>query len=125
GMLCPCLPGIADSEAALNEMFAAVLKCGVEDIWLEPVNGRGRALIDTSLALQNAGLDTDAAAADTIREAVDWSHYATSLIKTAIRVAKSKDVLDKLHILLYPKKLRLEHEAELKREKRGIIWLQE
>ena len=73
--------------------------------------------------MQDDGLNEDAEAVDTIGEVTRWSHYATSLIKTAISVAKSKDVLDKLHILLYPKNLGLEHAAELKREKDGIIWL--
>jgi len=123
GMICPCLPGIADSKAVLEEMFAAVLECGVEDIWLEPVNARGRALAATSLALRDAGLDVDAQAIDTIRKKTNWSSYAASLIKTAIRVARSSCVLNKLHILLYPKGLTPEHEAELKHCKRGIIWL--
>ncbi len=125
GMLCPCLPGIADSEAALEEMFAAVLECGAEDIWLEPVNARGRALTATSLALRDAGLNVDAEAVETIRKGVNWSVYATALIKTSIGVADRLDVLDKLHILLYPKKLSSEDKAKLKHHKRGIIWLDE
>ena len=125
GMICPCLPGVADSEAALDEMFDAVLECDVEDIWLEPVNYRPPVLITTSLALLDAGLDVDAQAIDTIRKKVNWSIYATALIKMAIGVADRHGVLDNLHILLYPKKLSPEHVAELKRYKRGIIWLQE
>jgi DNA repair photolyase len=37
GMLCPCLPGIADDKASLCEMAKTVLDLGAEEIWLEPV----------------------------------------------------------------------------------------
>lgn len=124
GMLCPCLPGIADSRDALEEMFAAVLECGVEDIWLEPVNARGPGLAATSLALRDAGLDVDAQAIDTIKKTVNWSPYAAGLIETAIDVAKNREVLDRLHILLYLDKLTTEDTDKLKRHKQGIIWLE-
>jgi DNA repair photolyase len=126
GMLCPCLPGVADGQEAIEEMFDAVLECNVEDIWLEPVNPRGSGLKLTSAALRDAGLEVDAEAVDTIRKEVNWSVYTTALIKTAIGVADSLGVLDKLHILLYPSDLRDEDKAKLKRCKRGkrcIIWL--
>jgi len=125
GMLCPCFPGVADSKAALDEMFEAVLACSVEDIWLEPVNYRPTGLKVTDFALQEAGLEAEARAVETIRRELPWSLYATSLIKLAISVAKSHGVLDKLHILLYPKKLSHEHVAELKKCGPGIIWLQD
>ncbi len=124
GMLCPVLPGVADDKEHLVEMFNAVLERGAEDIWLEPVNSRGPSRTLTSAALRDAGLDTEAEAMDTLKPAANWSVYATTLIKTAIGVAKRLGVLDKLHILLYPKRLSPEHEAELRRCKRGIIWLE-
>jgi DNA repair photolyase/uncharacterized ParB-like nuclease family protein len=101
GMLCPCLPGIADSEAALTEMFKSVLECGVEDIWLEPVNARGKALPNTAIALRLAGLKVEADAVDAIREKGVWSQYATALVENAVKVADQLDAKDKLHILLY------------------------
>ena len=125
GMLCPCFPGVADSKAALNEMFEAVLACDVEDIWLEPVNYRPHGLKLSDFALQEAGLEAEAQAVETIRKKASWSVYATSLIKLAISVAKSHGVLNKLHILLYPTYLSLEHVAELKKCGREIIWLKE
>ena len=125
GMLCPCLPGVSDSREALEEMFGAVLECNVEGIWLEPVNARGSGLRLTSDALWEAGLDAEAQAVDTIRIEGNWSLYATSLIKLAISVAKSHGVLNKLHILLYPGNLSPEHVAELKKCRRGIIWLKD
>ena len=77
----------------------------------------------TSAALRDAGLDAEAEAIDTVRKKINWSVYATALIRTAIGVADRHGVLDRLHILLYPDDLSPEHEAELKRHKRGIIWL--
>jgi len=123
GMLCPCLPSIADGREAVEEMFNAVLECNVEDIWLEPVNPRGSGLKLTGAALRDAGLEADAEAIDTIRKKVNWSVYTTTLLKTAIGVAKRRGVLDKLHILLYPDDLSAEDRAELKRYKHGIVWL--
>jgi len=123
GMLCPCLAGVSDSQEVLDELFDAVLGCNVEQIWLEPVNPRGSGLKLTSAALRDAGLDAEAEVIDTVRKKLNWSVYATALIKMAIDVADRHGVLDQLHILLYPKGLTPEHEAELKRCKRGIIWL--
>lgn len=115
GMLCLCLPGVADDQEHLVEMFQAVLERGAEDIWLEPVNSRGPSRKLTSGALRDVGLYAESDAMDTLQHEVNWSVYATALIKTAIGVAKKLGVLDKLHILLYPSKLSAEHAAELKK----------
>lgn len=123
GMLCPVLPGIGDSREALEEMFDAVLKHAPETIWLEPVNPRGPGLKKTSAALRLAGYRDEAAAIDHIRETKNWSSYTTALIREAIAVASDRNVLDKLKILLYPKKLEQEHRAELEQFDRGIVWL--
>jgi len=101
GMLCPCLPGIADSETALTEMFTSVLECGVADIWLEPVNARGKALQNTAIALRLAGLKAEAEAVEAIRREAAWSPYATALAETAVKVSQKLGAADKLHILLY------------------------
>lgn len=125
GMLCPCPPGIAVSEAALGELFDAVLACGVEDIWLEPINARGKGLGDSADALRTAGMGTEADAVRAIAKKAAWATYATDLIKAAIAIAKSRKVLKKLHVLLYPTKYMLaEQRAELKALGSPIIWLE-
>jgi DNA repair photolyase len=100
-MLCPCLPGVADTEAALTEMFKAVKVRGAEDIWLEPVNARGKALLNTATALRLAGLKAEADAVDAIRTKEAWSKYATALTENAVKVAESLGMLEKLHVLMY------------------------
>ena len=105
GMLCPCLPGVADSEAALTEMFKAMQVRGAEAIWLEPVNARGRALGNTATALRLAGLSAEADAVDAIRKEDAWSKYAAALTETAVKVAGKLGMLGKLKILQYADKL--------------------
>jgi len=123
GMLCPCLPLIASSIDALDEMFDDVLACAPEDIWLEPVNARGNALNHTERQLRRAGYVDEANAIGMIRKEDGWSLYTVGLIKNALVTAREKKVLDRLHILLYPKNLTTEHRSDLKKFKQGIIWL--
>lgn len=123
GMLCPCLPGIADSEAALTEMFQSVLECGVEDIWLEPVNARGKALPNTALALRLAGMKAEADAVDAIRKEAAWSQYATALAENAVNVAKKLDAKEKLHVLLYRDGFTGSDNERLEKLGPAVIWL--
>jgi len=122
GMLCPCLPHIASSKECLEEMFDAVIECGVEAIWLEPVNGRS-TLPYTEQQLRRAGFTEEAVAVGDIRADADWSKYAVGLIQNAISVSEQKGVLDKLNVLLYSSGLSTEHIATLKKFKQGIVWL--
>lgn len=123
GMLCPVLPLVGDSTEALEEMFDDVLNCGAEDIWLEPVNARGKAFVNTRDLLIRAGLPMEAEAVDAIRTVKVWSQYTHDLIEKSIAVAESKGVLQKLHILLYPSGLTSEHELALREMGDSIIWL--
>jgi len=74
-------------------------------------------------ALHLAGLTDEANRMGAIRTQAEWSSYATTLTDKAIQVAKERKVLDKLHILLYPKKLRPEHKQRLQKYGPEIIWL--
>jgi len=85
GMLCPCLPGIADGPVALEEMFDAVIACGAEDIWLEPVNPRGNGLARCVQSLTAAGFNEAAQAIDAVRNRAQWNEYALQLVRTASR----------------------------------------
>ena len=123
GMLCPCLPGIADGPVALEEMFDAVLACGAEYIWLEPVNPRGNGLIRCVQALTAAGFGEIARAIDAVRNQSRWNEYALQLVRTAQQIAEKKAVLDRLHVLLYSSQLTPKSMAALKADQRGIIWL--
>ena len=122
-MLCPCLPLVADSEAALTEMFKAVKVRGAEDIFLEPVNARGKALLNTATALRLAGLKAEADAVDAIRDKEAWSKYATALTENAVKVAEAQGVTDKLKILLYADRFTDADRERLKQHKAVIKWL--
>lgn len=122
-MLCPCLPGVADSEAALTEMFKAVKLRGVEGIWLEPVNAKGKALLNTATALRLAGLKAEADAVDAIRTKEAWSKYATALTENAVKVAEAQGVTGKLKILLYADRFTDADRERLKQHKAVIKWL--
>lgn len=105
GMLCPCLPIVADTAEALTEMFKSVMDCGASEIWLEPVNARGQGLINTAEALRIAGLKAEAEAVDAISDRGTWSKYAADLAETAAKVAESLGVRERLHVLMYSNKL--------------------
>jgi DNA repair photolyase len=123
GMMCPCLPGIADDQEALREMFESVIACGAEETWVEPVNARGNGLRLCEQALSAASLSSEARAVNQIRTRANWSEYAARLARTAQTVAKGFGVLDRLHILLYAKTLDKRAVLALKDDERGIVWL--
>ena len=85
----------------------------------------GRGLKNTEAALRLEGFRDEADAIQHIRKKANWSSYAKTLIKDAVKLADTKGVLDKLKILLYPSGLLPEHRAELKKIKKGIVWLEE
>lgn len=123
GMLCPCMPTIADSPAALEAMMQAVLDCGAEEVWLEPVNPRGKSLIRSADALAKAGFTEEAAAINRVRRRNAWNHYAVGLVKSAQTVAHAASILDRLHILLYWKQFTDEARQALAVNDRAIVWL--
>ncbi len=123
GMFCPCLPGIADSPEALEEMFAAAVECGTEDIWLEPVNARGKGIVRCAEALAQAGFTAAAHAADAVRHEAAWNEYAINLVKAAQVVAVGSGVIDRLHVLLYANRFTSDAQETLNTDPRGIVWL--
>lgn len=123
GMLCPCIPGISDNKDALSRMFGHIMPAEPEDIWLEPLNSRGPGVKRTAEALRNAGFKFEAESVDSVRSNSGWNAYVVKLIKIAQRVASDFSVMDRLHILLYPKRLSSDSVAELQKDARCIIWL--
>ena len=123
GMICPCIPGVADSEKALEEIFDAVLGCGPEEIWLEPLNARGNGLVRCTGALADNGFVDAARAIDLVRSRPHWSEYVLGLVRNAQRVAERNGVIDRLHILLYRKSFLPESAERLQGDGRGVVWL--
>lgn len=67
GMLCPLLPGISDGRDEVDDLVDFVLACGAEEVFVEPVNGRGPALGATEQVLREAGHVSEADALAAIR----------------------------------------------------------
>ncbi len=123
GMVCPLLPGIGDDRQSVSELMQLCLELGAEAIWAEPVNARGRGLIWTAQDLAEAGYGREAQAVDAIRRQAQWSTYARNLVETLVSVAEELELVDRLHVLLYPKPLGKSDREALQALQRGVIWL--
>jgi DNA repair photolyase len=123
GMLCPLLPGIADSTVQIDKLVKSMVDCGIEEIFAEAVNPRGRGLILTQQALEAAGFTTEATAVKTIRKRQNWSGYVTHLIKNVQKSVRKYYDISKLRFLQYPSGLKPKDIAEIKKDDAGIVWL--
>ncbi len=123
GMLCPLLPGIADSPEQIDELVKYLVECGVEEIFSEAVNPRGRGLIQTQQALESAGFDNAANAIETIRNRHAWSVYVVQLIKNVQHSVRKYYDITKLRFLQYSSGLNTQNIAEIKKDDAGVIWL--
>jgi hypothetical protein len=103
-------------------MAETVLDLGAEDIWLEPVNARGSGLVRTETCLRQAGETEVAKAISGVRREDGWSKYVRRLIENCVAVAREMGFLDRLHVLLYPKRLEPNDRAALE-PLPGIVWL--
>ena len=123
GMLCPLLPGIADSSEQIDQLVKSMVECGVEEIFAEAVNPRGRGLILTEQALLAAGLFSEAVAIRNIRKRQNWSNYVMCLIKNVQRSVREYYDISKLRFLQYPSGLKKRDIAEIKKDDAGVVWL--
>ena len=122
-MLCPLLPGIADSPRQIDRYVQFAESTGAEEIFAEAVNGRGRSIILTQEALQEAGYVKEAQSVEAIRRKKNCSAYALQLIKQLQRSVREHSDIRKLRFLLYPKTLSPEHVEQLRKDDKGVIWL--
>ena len=123
GMFCPILPSVADSPAQIDELIKFAVDCGVEEIFAEAVNPRGRGLILTEQALEAEGYHVEAAAIKNIRTRQNWSDYVVRLIKNVQRSMRKYYDISKLRFLQYPSGLRKEDIIEIKKDDAGVVWL--
>ena len=89
-MLCPLLPGIADSPEQIEKMIQFAIECGVEEIYVEPVNARGPGLKITQEELVSNVYAQEAAIISKIRKRHAWSEYATRLIRNVPELMRIK-----------------------------------
>jgi DNA repair photolyase len=123
GMLCPLLPGIADSPEQIDRLVRFAVDCRVEEIFVEAVNPRGPGLRLCQEALAEAGLPAASAANAAIRKREQWSKYVADLIANVQRSVRRHSDIAKLRFLLYPSRLLPEHVEAIKKDDAGVIWL--
>jgi DNA repair photolyase len=123
GMLCPLLPGVSDSPGDVDRLVNFVLDCGAEEVFVEPVNGRGPCLGDTEEALRTAGFRAEADASAAVRHGVGWSAYTTRLLRSVQDALRRRRSLHKLRFLLYPSKLTERDAAWIRSHSEGVKWL--
>jgi len=123
GMLCPLLPGIADDASTIEHLTEFALQCGAEEIFVEPVNGRGPGLKATEGALREAGFFREAEAVAQVRSKEGWSAYATGLLKNVQDALRRFGALEKLRFLLYRSRLTAQDEQWIRDHSQGVKWL--
>ncbi|OHB51292.1 MAG: hypothetical protein A2Y10_14750 [Planctomycetes bacterium GWF2_41_51] len=122
-MLCPLLPCIANSQEQVDELVKTAVDFGAEEIFAEAVNPRGRGLILTQQALENAGFHNEAKAVEVIRSQLNWSQYVAGLIRNLQQSVRKHSDIRKLRFLLYPKGLTMKDLTEIKNDDAGVVWL--
>ena len=122
-MLCPLLPGIANSPEQIRKLVAFAETIGAEEIFAEPVNPRGPGLRNTKEALRATGYENEANAVCVIRRQVEWSRYVVNLIANIQQATRERGMIDKLRFLLYPSGLTEQDEAAIRSDDDGVIWL--
>jgi DNA repair photolyase len=122
-MFCPLLPGIADTPEQIDSYIQFAESIGVEEVFCEAVNPRGKGLIHTQAALETSGFIKEAQAIEAVRHKKGWSDYAYNLIKNVQISMRKYSTIKKLRFLLYPKNLLSEHVKKLNNDDTGIIWL--
>jgi len=122
-MLCPLLPGIADSPAQIDQLVEFAVECNSEEIFVEPVNARGSGLRLCQEALELWGYGAEAQATQAIRTKSAWSRYVVDLQKNVQRSVRKYSDISKLRFLLYPKRLTTQDLTTIKADDQGVIWL--
>jgi hypothetical protein len=122
-MLCPLLPGIADSQEQIDYLVKSAVHYGAMEIFAEPVNPRGPGLKVIQKELAKNGYKDEAIAINSIRNQKGWSRYVTELIsKVQLSVRRFSDI-SRLRFLLYPSRLTEQDDARIRRDDAGIVWL--
>jgi len=101
GMLCPCLPGVADRSDDLEEMLAMIKPFDPVAIWAEPVNPRGPGLSLCQEALAAAGFSSIANEVRFIRGEREHLDYTARLIGNLNVAAAGAGLKPLLKILVY------------------------
>ena len=117
GILCPCLPGVADTSDAFGELLDIMLSLEPTSIWTEPVNPRGPGLKNCAEHLGRHGLNHEADQLHAIRNRQEFTKYIYRFIETATTAARQRDCLEIFNILVY------DNGQDYKADNRAVIWL--
>lgn len=123
GMLCPLIPAFYQTQDKVDRLLEASLGAHSVEIFAEVLNPRGRCLMHTRDALRAAGMAAEANAVDALRRREIWSRESTRVIEMVVDAARRLYDLERLRILLYPKKLTPADAKRLRPIQQGIIWL--
>jgi DNA repair photolyase len=124
-MLCPLLPGVANTPKQLRKLVGFAKKIGAEEVFAEPVNARGSGLMNTEKALRSAGYENAADAVCSVRTRRNWSQYVVELIADLQHAMRKRGMIDKLRFLLYSSGLTEQDKAIIRKDDEGVIWLGE
>jgi DNA repair photolyase len=124
-MLCPLLPGVANTPKQLRKLVGFAKKIGAEEVFAEPVNSRGSGLKTTEEVLRAAGYDNEADAIGAVRTKRSWSQYTVKLIADLQHAMRKRGMIDKLRFLLYSSGLTEQDKAIIRKDDEGVIWLGE
>ena len=117
GMLCPCLPGVADRQEDLEEMMSMIKPFEPVAVWAEPVNARGPGLALCQEALVSADFIRIANEVRFIRGQREHLDYTTRLIGNLNVAAAGAGLKSLLKILVYDDGGRFSGDAS------SVIWL--
>ena len=123
GMLCPLLPGIADSPEQIDELVRFVKNCGAEEVFSEAVNARGNSLTLTEEVLRENGFVAEAEAISAIRKRKAWSSYVVALLQSLQEAMRKHMNTTKLRFLLYPSGLAEQDCRKIQKDDAGVVWL--
>jgi len=117
------LTQVADDAEVVQALIEFGLQCGVEEIFVEPVNARGPGLKATEGDLREAGFIREADAVAQVRSKDGWSSYVTGLLNNVQQALRRFGALEKLRFLLYPSRLTPEDERWIREHSQGVRWL--
>ena len=123
GMLCPLLPGIADTPEQIDKLVKFVADCGAEEVFSEAVNARGNSLTLTEQVLRDNGFVSEADAIMAIRKRKVWSAYVVRLLVNLQQAMRNHMSIDKLRYLLYPSDLTGHDRQAIEKNDAGVVWL--
>lgn len=121
GMLCPVMPfSIEDSD--YENLFKKVADMEPEEMWVEPLNPRGKALplMEESLRGQ---YPAEAGYINWIRSKENWDGYAICLIEETQKFAERYYDIRKVRMLMYRSSFSRDFDFSCIPNEAGIVWL--